>query len=31
VRALAVAAVVLVVAQGVLGGARVLLDDKTIA
>jgi len=31
VRALAVAAVLLVVVQGVLGGLRVLLDDKTIA
>jgi cytochrome c oxidase assembly protein subunit 15 len=31
VRSLAVAAVLLVVLQGVLGGARVLLDDKTIA
>lgn len=31
VRALTVAAVLLVVGQGVLGGARVLLDDKTIA
>ncbi len=31
VRALAVAAVLLVVLQGVLGGLRVLLDDKTIA
>ncbi|MFM9198170.1 MAG: COX15/CtaA family protein [Planctomycetia bacterium] len=31
VRALAVAAVLLVVVQGVLGGARVLLDDKTVA
>lgn len=31
VRSLAVAAVILVVAQGVLGGARVLLDDKTVA
>jgi cytochrome c oxidase assembly protein subunit 15 len=30
-RALAVAAVLLVVVQGVLGGARVLLDDKTVA
>lgn len=31
VKALAVAAVVLVIVQGLLGGARVLLDDKTIA
>ena len=31
VRSLAIAAVLLVVLQGVLGGARVLLDDKTIA
>jgi len=31
VRGLAVAAVLLVVLQGVLGGLRVLLDDKTIA
>ena len=31
VRALVVAAVVLVLVQGALGGARVLLDDKTIA
>jgi len=31
VRWLAVAAVALVVIQGVLGGARVLLDDKTVA
>jgi cytochrome c oxidase assembly protein subunit 15 len=31
VRALAVAAVLLVIGQGVLGGARVLLDDKTVA
>lgn len=31
VRALAVAAVLLVVVQGLLGGARVLLDDRTIA
>jgi cytochrome c oxidase assembly protein subunit 15 len=31
VRWLAVAAVALVVLQGVLGGARVLLDDKTVA
>lgn len=31
VRWLAVAAVALVVVQGVLGGARVLLDDKTVA
>ena len=31
IRALAVAAVLLVVVQGVLGGARVLLDDKTVA
>jgi len=31
VRSLAVAAVLLVVVQGLLGGARVLLDDKTIA
>jgi cytochrome c oxidase assembly protein subunit 15 len=31
VRSLAVAAVLLVVVQGVLGGARVLLDDKTVA
>jgi len=31
VRGLAVAAVLLVVAQGLLGGARVLLDDKTVA
>lgn len=31
VRSLAVAAVLLVVLQGALGGARVLLDDKTIA
>lgn len=31
VRALAVAAVLLVILQGVLGGLRVLLDDKTIA
>jgi cytochrome c oxidase assembly protein subunit 15 len=30
-RALAIAAVLLVVVQGVLGGARVLLDDKTVA
>jgi len=30
-RALAIAAVMLVVVQGVLGGARVLLDDKTVA
>jgi cytochrome c oxidase assembly protein subunit 15 len=31
VRALACAAVLLVVAQGALGGARVLLDDRTVA
>jgi cytochrome c oxidase assembly protein subunit 15 len=31
VRALVVAAVVLVLVQGALGGARVLLDDKTVA
>ena len=31
VRSLAAAAVLLVVVQGVLGGARVLLDDKTVA
>ena len=31
VRALACAAVLLVIAQGALGGARVLLDDKTVA
>jgi heme a synthase len=31
VKALAMAAVVLVIVQGLLGGARVLLDDKTIA
>jgi cytochrome c oxidase assembly protein subunit 15 len=31
VRALAVTAVLLVIVQGVLGGARVLLDDKTVA
>lgn len=31
VKALAAAAVVLVIVQGLLGGARVLLDDKTIA
>jgi cytochrome c oxidase assembly protein subunit 15 len=31
VRALAMAAVLLVVVQGLLGGARVLLDDKTVA
>ena len=31
VKALAFAAVMLVVVQGMLGGARVLLDDKTIA
>lgn len=31
VKALAVAAVLLVVVQGLLGGARVLLDDKTVA
>jgi cytochrome c oxidase assembly protein subunit 15 len=31
VRSLAIAAVLLVVVQGMLGGARVLLDDKTIA
>lgn len=31
VRALAAAAVLLVVVQGLLGGARVLLDDKTVA
>ena len=31
VRGLAAAAVLLVVVQGVLGGARVLLDDKTVA
>lgn len=31
VRALAVAAVLLVVVQGLLGGVRVLLDDKTVA
>jgi cytochrome c oxidase assembly protein subunit 15 len=31
VRSLAVAAVLLVVVQGLLGGARVVLDDKTIA
>jgi cytochrome c oxidase assembly protein subunit 15 len=31
VRWLAVAAVVLVIVQGALGGARVLLDDKTVA
>lgn len=31
VRALACAAVLLVVGQGALGGARVLLDDKTVA
>jgi len=31
IRSLAAAAVLLVVVQGVLGGARVLLDDKTVA
>ena len=31
VKALALAAVVLVIVQGLLGGARVLLDDKTVA
>jgi len=31
VRALAAAAVLLVIVQGMLGGARVLLDDKTVA
>jgi len=31
VRALSVAAVLLVVGQGALGGARVLLDDRTVA
>ena len=31
VKSLAIAAVVLVIVQGVLGGARVLLDDKTVA
>ena len=31
IRALAIAAVLLVVVQGALGGARVLLDDKTVA
>jgi cytochrome c oxidase assembly protein subunit 15 len=31
VRALTAAAVVLVIVQGLLGGARVLLDDKTVA
>lgn len=31
VKALATAAVMLVIVQGLLGGARVLLDDKTIA
>ena len=31
VKALAAAAVLLVVVQGLLGGARVLLDDKTVA
>ena len=31
VRALAASAVLLVVVQGLLGGARVLLDDKTVA
>jgi cytochrome c oxidase assembly protein subunit 15 len=31
VKALAVAAVALVIVQGLLGGARVLLDDKTVA
>lgn len=31
VRGLAAAAVILVVVQGALGGARVLLDDKTVA
>ena len=31
VKSLVVAAVVLVIVQGLLGGARVLLDDKTIA
>ncbi len=31
VKSLAAAAVVLVIVQGLLGGARVLLDDKTIA
>lgn len=31
VKGLALAAVVLVIVQGLLGGARVLLDDKTIA
>ena len=31
VKALTVAAVVLVIVQGLLGGARVLLDDKTVA
>jgi cytochrome c oxidase assembly protein subunit 15 len=31
VRALTVAAILLVIGQGVLGGARVLLDDKTVA
>jgi cytochrome c oxidase assembly protein subunit 15 len=31
VQALTAAAVVLVVGQGILGGARVLLDDKTVA
>ena len=31
VRALAIAAILLVVVQGLLGGLRVLLDDKTVA
>lgn len=31
VKSLAIAAIVLVVVQGLLGGARVLLDDKTVA
>ena len=31
VKALTIAAVVLVIVQGLLGGARVLLDDKTVA
>jgi len=31
VRSLAMAAILLVVVQGLLGGARVLLDDKTVA
>ena len=31
IRSLAIAAVILVVLQGLLGGARVLLDDRTVA